>query len=497
MRKLFPLLLITALMLSLFGVGEARVRSVALLPLADTGIDYNGVDLNTTATLGQLLADAGLTLLDNRPLRRFAAANYLRRSGSIDAFTARKFGRETGVDFVVVGTICEDGAFEHERFGLIMTVFETVNGDIVWSLQDSSSLFQETTLLGIGAPRDGAELKFMMLDQVAQRMAQVLQDLEPERPVDSGQLKLVDLQIEPRYLRGGDRVECRLRLQSLGKMPDRVELSTGTEKIELKTGQAEGEYYGSWTAPAADGYYGVGLSFYGASNLPPVTMNDYSGYTVINQAPQLELELKQGFTFNEVTVFREQLMITSRLQPVRPVSRWQVKVLQADGTVVVNDQMDGDLLHNLLWRGWNNQRQRLPDGEYQLSLILWDAAGNRVEATKKIAIQSECQPVEVGVIRKQEQNFIRLSAPQDTAFILDLDWKIRILTPAGDLLMEQAGSNLPAEFKLPPDLKVDFLFYSINVRDQIDNTYAVADSRLQMPEAKLRKPAGEQWSDDF
>ena len=496
-RKKIQFLLAVSLLLTVAGVSYARVRTAALLPLADTTIDYNGVDLDTTAVLGQFLAAAGLTLLDNNSLRRFAAANSLRRSGAIDAFTVRKLGRDTGVDFVLIGTICENGAFERKRFGLLMTAFETVNGDIVWSFQESSSLLQETTLLGIGAPENGEELKSMLLHRAAAKAAQALQIQEKASPRNGGRFKLVDLQLEPRFLRGGERIACRLKLQTLDKMPARVELSNGEGRIELKAAESAGEYYGSWTSPAAEGSYRIGLVIYDDSGQPAVTMPDYSGYTVVNRAPQLELELKQGFAFNDITVFRDQLMIVSRLQPVRPVSRWQVKVLQMDGSVVVNDRMDGELPHNLLWRGCNRQRQRLPDGEYRLSLTLWDAAGNRAAATRKIALQSECQPVDVGIVRKQEKNYIRLSAPQDADFVLDLRWKLKVSSPAGDLLIEQSGTTLPAELKLPDNLNVDFLFYSINVRDQIDNSYVVADSRIQMPEAKLRRSRGEQWSDDF
>lgn len=497
LRNKIQFLLAISILLSLVGVSEARMPTVALLPLADTTIDYNGVDLDTTAILEQFLAEAGLTLSDDLSLRHFMAVNHLRRSGSIDAFTVRKLGRETGVDFVLMGTICENGALERKRFGLIMAAFETVNGDIVCSFQDSSSLLQETTLLGIGAPINGEELKFMLLQRAARKVVQALPLLVEKAPRNSGRFKLVDLQLEPLYLRGGEPIKCRLKLQSLDKMPDRVELTNGVDKVELKAAESAGEYYGSWIAPATDGDYRVGLAFYDDSGQSPVIMPDCSIYKVVNQAPQLELELKQGFVFNDITVFHEQLMIVSRLQPVRPVSRWQVKVLQKDGSVLVNDRMDGDLPHNLLWRGCNSQRQRLPDGEYRLSLTLWDAAGNRVAATKKIALQSECQPVEVGIVRKQEKNYIRLSTPQDATFVLDMYWKLKVSSPAGELLMEKSGSTLPTELELPPDLHVDFLFYSINVRDQIDNTYVVADNRISMPEAKRGRSKGEEWRRDF
>jgi hypothetical protein len=495
MRKIFLLLLPGLLLLTLFRVAPLSAQTAVLLPIADTAVTYNGVDLDTTATFNQLLVDAGLKLIDDRPMRKFMAANYMRRSGAIDSFTAKMIGRELGADFVILATVCEDGF--KERFGLVLTVLETVNGTVVWSLQKSSSLYQETTLLGIGAPFDGGSLRFQMLVEAARRTAAKVQSLDPGKPMAAHPLKLVDLQVYPQYVQGKSRVECRLRLQSLTCLPDRVELTSNGQIIKLIPGEIAGDYSGHWQAPSADGEYGVKLKFFNYRDGTTVTMADYAGYQVINQAPKLTFVLKQGVAFNQVTVFREQLLIASKLNPRRPVSRWQVEVTQLDGTVVVNDQMDGELPRSLFWRGHNNQHQRLPDGEYIFSLVIWDAAGNRAEATQRVALRSQCQPVEVGIIPKGKKNFIRLSTQKQADYVLALDWKLRVFLPGGKLLLKESGTNLPVEIELPADLKTDYLLYSIDVRDQIDNTFAVADIRLLLPNAAPEAAAGEKWSDDF
>jgi len=469
-----------------------------LLPVADTAVDYNGVDLSLTDNLHQLLVEAGLTLLDDVSMRQFLAANRLRHSGSIDSFTVQKIGRELAADMVLSATVCENGAPEKERFGLVLTAFETVNGTAVWSSQVSSSLYQETTLLGVGAPRDGAELKFLVLLKMAQQAAVELPEIIPMRPSgEPRRLKLVDLRIFPEYVRGKSQVECQLKLESLTGMPTRILLSSGEKQVELLPGKVVGDYSGNWSAPAADGVYTVSLDIYTESNPLPVPMHNYAGYTVINQAPQLTIELKQGFTRNEVTIFREQLLITATLRPNRAVSRWQVMVTRADGTVVVNDQMDGELPRDLIWQGCNNKRQRLPDGEYTFTLIIWDAAGNRAETSRRVSIQSECQPIEANAVRRGQQNFVCLSTPEGSAGTLGLSWKLQVLLPDGDLLMEHSGSSLPVEFALPENLDVDFLLFSIDVRDQVGNTFSVVDSRLQMPESGLRLVKTEKWSNDF
>jgi len=494
-RKILIILLLTPFLL--FASGDLQAQKVGLLPVADTAVDYNGVDLALTDNLHQLLVEAGLTLLDDASMRQFLAANRLRHSGSIDSFTVQKIGRELAVDMVLSATVCENGALEKERFGLVLTVFETVNGTAVWSSQTSSSLYQETTLLGIGAPRNGAELKSLMLFKMAQQAAAELPQIIPVRPSGEPRLKLLDLRIFPEFVRGKSQVECRLKLESLAEMPTRILLSSGAAQVELLPGKVGGDYFGSWSAPAADGVYSVSLDIYTESNPVPVPMHDYARYTVINQAPQLTIELKQGFTRNEVTIFREQLLITTTLRPNREISRWQVKVTRTDGTVVVNDQMDGELPRDLFWQGCNNKRQRLPDGEYTFTLIIWDAAGNRAETSRRVSIQSECQPIEANTVRRGKQNFVCLKTPEGSVGTLSLDWKLQVLLPDGDLLMEHSGSSLPAEFALPDNIDVDFLLFSIDVRDQVGNTFSVVDSRLQLPESGLRLVENEKWSKDF
>lgn len=499
MRKILLFLLLTPFFI--FRGGESRAQTIALMSIAETTADYNGVDLVSTDILHQLLVEAGLTLIDDSSVRGFMAANRLRHSGYIDSFTAQKAGRVLGADIVLSATLCENGAPGKERFGLVLTALETVNGKLVWSTQDSSSLLQETTLLGVGAPRDEEELKFMILMQVAQRVASELPEIVPSQPSEEHQfkLKLVDLQIIPEFMRGESQVECQIKLETLTELPARIILSSGTEQIRLSPGRDVGDYSGYWLAPAADGVYTVSLDIYSDIGSVPVRMHDYASYTVINQAPQLSLELKQGFTLKGVTVFREQVLISASLQPNRAVSRWQVKITRQDGTVVVNDQMDGELPRDLFWRGWNNKRQRLPDGEYTITLIIWDAAGNRAEASKKVSLRSECQPVEANAVRKGEQDFVRLSTPDtdNSVEFLDLHWKLQVLLPDGELLIEHSGTSLPVEFALPDDIEVDFLLFSIDVRDQVGNTFSVVDSRLQLPESGLHVVRTEKWSNDF
>ena len=495
MRKILLFLLLIPVFI--LGSSKIRAQTIALLPVADTVIDYNGVDLVLTDSLHQFLSDAGLLLLDDVSIRRFMAANHLRHSGSIDSFTVQKIGRELGADIVLLATSCENGTAEKERFGLILTALETVNGTLVWSSQVSSSLYQETTLLGIGAPRDGGELKSMLVMQIAELAAAELPEIVPVRPLGEHQFKLVDLQIFPAYVRGKSQVECQVQLEFLTEIPTRILLNTGETDIELLSGKAAGSFVGHWQSPAADGVYNVSLNIFTGDDSEPEVMYSYASYTVINQAPQLSLAMKQGFNLNEVTIFQEQLLITAILHPNRAVSRWQVKVTRDDGTVVVNDQMDGELPRDLIWQGCNNKRQRLPDGEYSFTLIIWDAAGNRAEASRRVAIKSECQPVEAQAVRRDKQNYVRLSTPEGSSGVLDLQWKLQVLLPDGDLLMERSGSSLPVEFVLPDDMDVDFLLFSIDVRDQVGNTFSVVDSRLQLPESGMRLVKSEKWSNDF
>ncbi|MBN2808878.1 MAG: hypothetical protein JXR80_05230 [Deltaproteobacteria bacterium] len=476
---------------------DCRALTVALLPFADISSDYNGVDLAATDTFHELLEIEGLTLIDGPVVRRFMAQYRLRRAGSLDSFTARKIGRELEADLVLIVTLCESGGVEKGRFGILVTALETVGGEVVWTSQQSSSLFEETALLGIGTPRDGSELKIRLMQTAARRTAQALPELELFAAAERGPFRLVDIEISPEYTQGLSTVECFLKIEALADMPEKVELSSEGGPIVLIPGKAAGEYHGSWTAPSKDGEYPVSLTLTSKTIAAPVHLQKFARYTVINKAPQLTIELKQGITLNEVAVFRDQLLITSSLQPSRPVSRWQFMVLLPDGTVQVKDEQDGDLPRDLLWRGCNSKRQRLQDGEYSLALTIWDAAGNQTRSEKKVSLRTECQPVEVKTVKKGDKNIVRLSTPEISLNGLGLTWKLHVYSPDGAPLLEQSGSMLPAEIELPAGIDVDFLLYSIDVQDLIGNTFSLAENRLYMPDSGLQVAGVEKWSEDF
>lgn len=498
MQKIIFLLLTTFMLWSGFNAAVSRSQDIALLPVADTSKDYNGVDLDTTAVLYDLLAANGLGLLEDTAVRSFMAANRLRYSGVIDSFAARKMGRELGADIVLLATLCESGALGRKRFGLVLTAVETVNGEVVWSTQDSSSLLQETTLLGVGEPLDGPELKFGVLQRLAEQAATEISLLEELASSGTHQLKLVDIRVEPEFLRGGELLKCQIKLESLSEMPHQVVLKSCGSEVIMVPGGSKGEFNGRWRAPVDEGEYELSLICASGPGEQIITIRDAASYTVFNQAPELEVVLKQGLLVNDTTVFRERLLISSRLKPKRSISRWQVKVIRPDGRVMVDDNMDGELPRDLVWSGCNNKRQRLPDGEYDLLVTIWDSAGNRVETYHKVSILSECQPIEVKTVRKGKKNFVHLESQESSLKSLELDWRLQVLLPDGELVIEISGTKLPVDLELPTGIDVDFLVFSIDVRDQIGNTFSVADSRLQMPDTGLHLARHKyQWSDDF
>ena len=494
MRSLMVFLFSTLLLVG--SVLDGRALTVALFPLADISSEYNGVDLKATNHFHELLEQEGVTLLDDLDVRRFMAQNRLRRSGCLDSFAARKMGRELHADLVLLVTLCESGGSETGRFGLLLTAFDTDTGELVWSTQESSSLFQETSLLAIGAPRDGIDLQFRIMEIVARRVALELPKLEPREVSERYPFKLADFQVSPEYVRGASPVECFLKLEALFELPEKVELLSDAGRVILIPGKVEGEYYGRWAAPVADGDYTVSLALSGSVPSNPVELQNLSHYKVINQPPELIIDLKQGHVVNDVTIFKEQLLISSRVRPTRPISRWRFTVVRPDGRVLVKDEQDGELPRDLIWRGCNSKRQHLPDGDYVLTLTIWDAANNRSQAVKKVSLQTECQPVEVKTVKKGDKNLVRLTTPESSSS-LSLTWKLNLYSPEGEPLLERSGSALPVDIELSSDIKVDFLLFSIDVYDQIGNTFSLAENRLYMPEPGVQLARGEKWSEDF
>ena len=495
-----------ALIILLFLVGPEPVsaRRLALLPLADISVDYNGIDLETTTKVAQMLREQGFELVDETEVRRFMATNRLFHAGVIDTFSARKMARDLGCQLILLGTVLEAVEDRYQaRFGLLLTALSGSSGKIVWSLEKASALSEETAFLGIGEPRSLTDLENLVLAEMGRKLNHGLVNTDFSELLDESlkPFQVVDFRISPDYVRGGIIVESLLRLSCLESYPDKVAVLDGAgKKHRLLPGRLDGEYRGSWPTPQDDGHYSTSLVLEWNSTKTCFTETDLTTYRTCSAPPDLEVEFRRGLTRDEVTIFSDQILILSHSSKDKPMARWQVEVTRPDGRIVLQETYDGDLPSRLFWRGGDRKKNPLPDGLYSFFLKVWDAAGNHTVVEKKISIQRVCRPLAVKTARRQGRNVLVVTTADSTNSNFSLDWKLKLYSPEGMEILQSSGTTLPVEIELPRDYQENFVLCELEARDEIGNRFTIAEKRIYMPGNDLQMAQQEDeghWSEDF
>ncbi len=492
------------ILLLLAGPEPVWAKRLALLPLADISVDYNGIDLETTAKVAQMLREQGFDLVEQTEVRRFMATNRLYHAGLLDAFSARKMARDLGCQLILLGTVLETAEDRYQaRFGLLLTALSGSSGKVVWSLEKSSALSEETALLGIGEPRSRTDLENLVLAEMGRRLNRGLVNTDFSEVLD-GSLKpfqVVDFRISPNYVKSGVIVESFLRLSCLESYPDNVTVEDGTgKKHPLNPDRLAGEYRGSWPTPLNDGHYSVSLILEWSSNDTCFTEDDLTTYQTCSTPPDLQVEFRQGVVRDDVTIFNDYILILSHSSNEKPLARWQVEVTRPDGRRVLQETYDGDLPTRLLWRGWDQKRAPLPDGLYSFFFKVWDAAENHTVVEKKISIQRACRPLAVKTAKRQGRNVIVVTGTDSTGTDLSPSWKLNLYSNEGVELLQSSGTTLPVEIELPEDYQENFVLCELEALDQIGNRFTIAEKRVYMPGHGLQVTQHEDdghWSEDF
>ncbi|NPA25896.1 MAG: hypothetical protein GXO34_08735, partial [Deltaproteobacteria bacterium] len=244
------------------GPAVAAGLRLALIPISDLSINYNGIDLETTQQFEQILKQFGYELAAEKEVRKFMAANRVFDCSRLNAFTARKLGRDLDCELILGATITDISTDDRKPdFGLALNVFSAVSGEIVWSLNECSAQTEETTLLAIGEPRSQAELKNRILIRLASRLQELTSaaPLPTDRPAGKP-YEVEEFLVNPAYVRSGTPVATTIRIDSLDSPPDLVTVITGPgQEYPLEPGRRPGEFSGRWTAPPNEGRHPLSL----------------------------------------------------------------------------------------------------------------------------------------------------------------------------------------------------------------------------------------------
>jgi len=477
------------------GASPLHAERVALLPLADLSQGDNGLNLSLTRELAEALELLGATLVPEPDVLSFMASNRLRGAGYVDSFTVKKMGRELHCSLVLIGTITELGGAD-PGMGLTLMAFDAESGRTVWAKTSATSLGEQVTMLGVGQPELVDDLKAGMFDDLLGSLRKKVSG----RILPLNRLyQLAGVQVSPAYAKGGSEVEGVVKIRFIDSQPARISIETEQGRTYLYRDAANDTYRGRWNAPLREGAHSVSLALEWGRNRSVERIENVAGYEVINESPQLSLEIKKGIQTGEVIAFRDHLLILPRLSQSKPMTRWLLEIKNEDGEVLVREEHEGNLPERMVWEGRDGSQRKMANGTYEIVLHAWDLAGNHSVDARMVALQASALPVTVATFNENGKTFLRVETADEKGFPLS-SWSLDATSLQGESLVTVEGTDLPVMIELPPLNGKDSFFYNFEGEDFLGNRLRMAKKKMEVSGGN-EKPAeavsAKSWVSDF
>ena len=477
---------------------QALAYRIALLPVADITVESNGVNFAATKQLIKQLRTCGLEVIDTQTVLDYMVSQGLRRCGEIDSFSCRKMAAKLQFDALLITTIYGNSTTA-DQISILSTLLHGKNGQAAWSTTQVIHLNDKQPLFGLGATTDIAKLQTKLLHKVAEKLKQQL-PLLPE--VDSTKLaatQIIDVQIHPEIVKGGTPINCRVKLEFIDSAPDSIRLTSGTNTATLQRSTVDNLYIGTITSAVTEGKHGVDLSM---SWLPQQQqkIDSLCSYVVANEPALLSLDFRTGLKMGDSYAFSDSIKIVPKLAPQRPVDMWSFTIYNKSGDKVFYEQQLSDLPMEMRWRGNDNNRRRLDNGEYTLSFFTRDIAGNEAVATSQLYLQKTDMEI-VSINQHINDGIYQLELLPSEALQVPIDnWALTLETKNGQAVFTTKGYQLPATIDIPADVVQPGLVYQFRALDKLGNHYDIADARLEAVDssgmlAQLQKQ--QNWLVDF
>lgn len=484
------------LALLLFGPGmmSASAQRVALLPMADFSLGVNGVNLAFTQEVSLSLQRLGVEMVPHEQVMEFMRRNKVRSFSFLDTFLAKKIGKDLRCVIALLGTITEIGG-DNPKLGLSFTALDTVSGVPVWSETGATSIREQLALLGRGEPQSVDDLSGPLLDRLLLRLGG---EVRAAAIPDRRHYQLAGLQLFPAYARGRQQIDATLKIRFLEARPNRVAVESSAGRTYLRLDRRTGIYSGEWFAPQQDGQYPVALILEWGTTGGQERVENVASYEVINHPPGLTVEIKNGRQIAGELVFRDHLLILPRLDDLKPLARWGLEIRGDEDLLLVKKEYEGDIPERMVWEGRGSDGYDLADGRYEITLLVWDLAGNSSRASRQIIVQRNAPMVDAQLVSAGDKKRLRISAVEGAEFPLT-GWTAGLKSQDGTPLLDVAGEQLPEEFEFVPAAGENTVFFSFSGEDQLGNRRKISRKELflKIEEAVPEEQEAQSWVPDF
>lgn len=442
-------IVLTTLFGVLLPVLVSAAVSVAVFPLQELGKGRQGVNLQLTNALAERLAGSGLTTVFPDEVISFMAANRIRNLGTLERYHVAQVRRDLGATFLLLGTVSERNKRSKPAIGLTLNLVRTSDARTVWTYAGSFSVGRQRKILEIGEAQTSDQLQPLLLDEVFDQWPSLhdlfglesVQDAQFESLLESVSIDALD--IEPTYPRPGVDMRCWVRLRndwSAGHAPQ-ISIKVADQLYPAVAIVGENTFEATWVASEQDGRYPVNLSIVWPETGRTETFL-LGSYFVDGTAPSFRLDLRGNGQINGVAVFDEKLKIFPVMIAREQLSRWRLLIYsEQEGEII--DELDGEGKppESLLW---NTKAGGMLDGRYDITVELWDLAGNSAQVSTESFLNTQRARLVMDLNRKGEKLLVNL---KNVTKVPLRYWWLEMWNKEGRMITRTEGKELPVTLK--------------------------------------------------
>ena len=425
-----------------FWVEVVFAAKLAVFPVEDLSLGRNGVNFPLTGILEKEITGLGMNVTSRDDVISFMVRNRIRWLGSLNTANILKLGEELGVELVMMGTVCQYQEFPAPAVGITLSLIRTGDAKTIWSGSVGSSSLDEQQVLALTQAQSAEVLLARVAKEALEKVPESI-DLKISEPPG---FLIETVRIGRRHVKPDEKMQVDLRLRPLwlsGELPQ-VYLQVGetcTEPMILQSDE-EDLYFAEWAAPKQSGSYPMIVIQHWPFGWVKRT---YLGeYRVDDTAPEVSMEVK-GVRLNGTITFRDEVIIVPQLLDREPLHKWQISVETRSAEVLASTERDGGLPPKFTWKGVRDNNQRVEEGDYLITLRVWDRAENMALAFEPVSI-----------VRSEPDLALSFRETADLLF-LDLDyhgeipvfsWEVEVRSEHGELLHLAEGEDLPVSIEI-------------------------------------------------
>lgn len=456
--------IVLALIVLLQLTGVSYAKTLAVFPFLDITQDHNGINPPLTEAVRQKASEYGFSVVPDSEVMNFMVRHRIRSLGTLTTYDIINLRQELGVDYALVGTVCQLDDKQKLKISLSLQLERTSDEEVVWSVIKVLHKNDLISLLGLWDPDT--------LDDIYEEYFPSLFDsIMTEMLVgknDKPRVGILKSGASPAFLKPDQRTHFSAQVYLAGpveKLPS-FNLKVADNSIPIIPDEDSHFLKADFQAPPVDGSYPVDLvADFGSGNTQTVR----AGIIHVDSIPpEVTMDLL-GTTINGQLYFGKTLKIIPRLAVPERLSGWEISVFNRNDEMIVFQETGGNLPTGINWNGMTSLHDVAPDGLYKLKLTVRDLAGNQDEVEQSIRKQETNPQLNLEVTETDGKMRIVLQNEVKSA-ALDY-WWVKVFETQGKLLKVETGEKLPATFEIPlPDAAADRKIELIaNVQDRLGN----------------------------